>query len=67
MAIVEVSEAQNIPVWAVSKAQEILDKRNCILEHARNFYPERFKGKKLSSFKLPQEVWINPPESKMTP
>ncbi len=49
------------------KAQEILDNRNCVLEQARDSYPNRFKGKKHSSFKLPQEVWINPPESKMTP
>jgi putative transposase len=47
--------------------QAILDHRNQVRDQARQTFPGRFKGKKVVSFRLPSDVWINPPESKMTP
>jgi len=44
-------------------AETVLEHRNQILLEAFEKYPERFRGKKPKSKKLPKAVWINKPKN----
>ncbi len=44
------------------RADAILDQRSQALLAALEAHPERFKGRRPTVGKLPEAVWINPPE-----
>lgn len=45
------------------RAQQILDQRAVVLGAAFHDHPQRYKGRMPNPGKLPDAVWINPPES----
>lgn len=49
------------------QAEQILDRRNQVLQAAFEQNPTRFKGKLPSAQPLPEAAWINPPALTVTP